>query len=203
MRRLIYLFLAIGFAIGFCATAKAQSCYSQSYGQAEQYPAEPFRLAAVVPGQTQTYTVQVPVQVTVSTQAVAAPAPVAAPVRSCDAVSYAAPQAVAVPVAVPYAVPVHYGVATSYCGNVGFRASYGHVGSFRQNFGSAGFFGGASQFGAVGGLSNIVARDRRGTAVSANFQNNVRIRRGLLGNIRSVEADGSRGLFGVGRFSPF
>jgi hypothetical protein len=200
MKRLTYIFLAIGLALGFCASSYGQSCYSQAYGGAQ---AESFALSA---GETQTFTVPVQVTVTTPRVAVAAPAPVAAPQPSCGAVGYAAPQAVAVPYAVPVAVPfvASYSAVGYGCqGAFGLSQGYGHSVARRVAFGQAGYFGGAAQFGAVGGLSNIVARDRRGTAVSANFQNNVRIRRGLLGNIRSVEADGNRGAFGLGRFNPF
>ncbi len=196
MKRL--LFLAIGLLIGMIASpAFGQGCYGGSY-QAQD---NSFALAAA----PQTYTVHVPVQVTVQAQPaqVAAPAPVAAPMCQ-QSVGFAAPSCAmsyAAPVAVPFAVAVpSYSVAS--CG-VGFArvgvASHG----YRQSFGQVGFVG-SQQFGAglVGGQGvSISARDRRGTSVVANGVNNVRIQRGLLGRINGATADANRGLFG--RISPF
>ena len=199
MKRLFYIALAIGVLLGLYGTEVfGQSCYSSSYGQPQAY-AEPFALSA------QTQTVEVPVRVTVSIPQVQvsapAPQPVAAP-APCQQ-SYAAPVAAPMCGAVGYAAPValpFVAAVPSYGFSAGF--SYGHHYGVNRGFvgHSRGFVGNA--FGAIGGGgSNIVARDRRGTAVNANFNNNVKIRRGLFGNIREVTADANRGL--LGRVSPF
>ncbi len=192
-----YIALIAGLLIGMIASpAFGQGCYGGSY-QAQD---NSFSLAAAAP---QTYTVHVPVQVTVQAQpvAVAAPQAVAAPMCQ-QSVGFAAPSCAmsyAAPVAVPFAVAMpSYSVVS--CG-VGFArvgvASHG----YRQSFGQVGFVG-AQQFGAIGGQGvSVSAVDRRGTRVVANGVNNVRIQRGLLGRINGATADANRGLFG--RISPF
>ncbi len=185
MKRFLF---AIGIAIGLVGSASAQSCYSQAYGAPA---AEPFALSA----STQSYTVSVPVTVTVAAApvAVAAPLPVAAPAPCQQSYGYAAP------VAVPFAVAACPQVGFAYSHSVGF-ATRGvgvatHYGAVNQ-----GFVG--QRFGAVGGGGiNITARDRRGTVINASGNNNVRIQRGLFGNIRGAFADSNRGV--LGRISPF
>jgi len=194
-------FFALGLILGLVGSASAQSCYSGSYGAPQ---AEPFALSA----QTQSYTVQVPVTVTVQAQpvAVAAPAPVALAAPAPCAQSYGYAQSFAAPFVQSYGVAacapqVGFNAGFSYGGNVGFAGGFNHnVGFVNRGFVNQGF----NRFGAggfVGGGSNIVARDRRGTAVNANFGTNVKIKRGLFGNIREVNTDSNRGL--LGRISPF
>jgi hypothetical protein len=84
--------------------------------------------------------------------------------------------------------------------------SYGHVNSF-QSFNS-GFNGGFRNFnsfnsGFNSGLLNggrgvsIIAQDRRGTQIQGVGTNNVKVSRGLFGNINGVSADRRGGLGGL------
>ncbi|HXI24960.1 MAG TPA: hypothetical protein VNG71_13940 [Pyrinomonadaceae bacterium] len=186
-----FIAVGVGIFLGLYASEVfGQSCYSQAYGQAQ---AEPFSLSA------QTQTVEVPVRVTVTIPQVqvAAPAPVAveapapcqqsfaAPAPMCGAVGYA-------PVAVPFVQyhPVGIPFATTYSGH------FTRVSGARQH---ALYL---RTMGAIAGGSNIVARDRKGTAVNANFVNNVRIKRNFFGNIKEVTTDQPRGGL-LSRLNPF
>ncbi len=98
----------------------------------------------------------------------------------------------------------NYAVATQFVYPQAVAVSH-HVGYVNRSVGVVHHSNVGANFGAVGavvnGGSNIQARDRRGTVVNANFNTNATIRRGLFGNIRSVNVDSNRGL--LGRISPF
>ena len=184
MKRLFYFGIAIGLLMATCATVQAQSCYSGAY---QPQSAEPFALAA---GSTQT--VDIPLRVTVTVgSGVSAPAPVAAPQQCPDAVGYSQ----------PVALPLMrvYSYAATQCAPTGFTGSFGFV--------NQGHFGGhfnqplSGNFRGVSGGSNLQTRDKRGTVVNANFNNSVKIKRGIGGNIREVITDANRGP--LGRISPF
>ncbi len=196
MNRLAILSLALGAIIGFCAQANAQGCYGGSY---QGNVGAPFG----VESDTQEITVPVTVRVAVPRVAVQAPAPVALPQSSCGSVGLAQPYcgSVGIPMAQSYSVAVAQPVAVAhfvYPQTVAVSHHVGYVGVNNHVGVSRGF---AGNFAAVSGGSNIQARDRRGTVVNANFNNNANIRRGLLGNISSVNVVSNRGL--LGRISPF
>jgi hypothetical protein len=179
-----------------CSAAHAQGCYGGSY----QAP-----LSTVYADSEEvtyeTVSVQVPVRTRVRTVAVQAPAPQAVAVAApqCQT-QYAAPQvqysapAPQVVVAAPqvvYAQPIV--VAAPSC-----AGDYG--GSFRGvshfGYGSSGRFVRTEQFGGFGGFGGAgggrsVARlvDRRGDVANVSFDNSLRVRRGLLGNIRRIDAN--------------
>lgn len=198
MKRLAILSLAIGAIIGFCAQANAQGCYGGSY---QGNVGAPFG----VESDTQEITVPVTVRVAVPRVSVSAVAPVAAPLPSCGNVglSQSCQGSVGLPMAQSYSVVQPVAVAHFVYPQQTVAVSHHFVG-VQRNVAVAHYGNVGGNFGAVGvvnGGSNIQARDRRGTVVNANFNNSVKIRRGVFGNIREVVTDANRGLFG--RISPF
>jgi F0F1-type ATP synthase membrane subunit c/vacuolar-type H+-ATPase subunit K len=183
MKSLSALAVLLCLTFALSGPSYGQGCYGNSSLSGVAYQAAP---------QVSTQTFHIPVTVSVVTQpAVVEAAPQALAVPQCQAQAFALPQSYAVPSCNPVGLSLGTGINYSYgvgyggVGLVGVNRGFVNRGFVRGNFG---------QFGAVsvGGVGNVAisAADRRGTQVQAVGVNNVRVNRGLLGRINSVQADG-------------
>lgn len=196
-----YLALLLIF-FAFPVVANAQDCYGGAYAPQQQAFAAPLATNYCSGVQTtiHTVTLQIPVQ-TVVQMPVAAPQVLAVPqCQSQVGVAYggayggsAGFQTFGVPIQ-QFGFQGSYGVGLNQGFNQQFRGNFNQ--GFNQNFGG-------QRFGVVNGGNGISvsARDRRGTQVVANGNNQVRIERDLLGRIKGARADSNKGL--LGRISPF